>query len=172
MAKRKYTQHASKPLGYVLKQRRDFYVSRLSKAFEGFQQSLPQVLELAYHETIAKLERAYNRGNLSEIEKAERGILGISKKLGKVNEAASGLASVIGYDEGKPARELVREAPAETRQTIDERPRLTYYQFAKAVKAGMNYEQIKAKFRLRSNYQMGGFAKALKQRTQAAKKKK
>ena len=108
-------------------------------------------------------DRVYKSADIAYIEKFENAVSELVSKVsptGKGNlERRAETAPII----------PVQHKP----RPVEEKPRLTSYQYRKARDAGMTNEEIKTKFRMDSSYQICGFARQyLREKAERKKSKK
>lgn len=127
-----------KPLSEILNERKEYYTGKVAQALMTYTEKIAQIFD-----------KVYKSRNLDYINKFEQAILTLTKKV--IN---SGLESIVTETEKKPVKKEIIP-----REKTDKRPRLTLYQYTKAREEGMTNEQIKEKFRMDSNYQIGGYAR-------------
>lgn len=135
------------------------------------QKSLKEIIQerkKQYQESIQKtLDEVYQSGNVATIERFENAVL----YLGRLAEG-----NLEGRIEDVQAAQRAVRPEAQRTTGQDRRPRLTFYQYAKAKNEGMTTEEIKNKFRYDSGKQIGAYAanyakNAKKQQAKQAKKR-
>jgi|TARA_B100001971_G_scaffold144685_1_gene133847 uncharacterized protein YnzC (UPF0291/DUF896 family) len=172
---KKYTKTEEKPLSEIIRNRKNYYQTKISEAFNIVYESRDFKYIGQFEKIVSTLNKRVIKGNLEGLIKESK--RGRPRKIKEVDKRPrlTSYQFAKAKAEGMTNEEIKKKFRMNSAYQLsgfsrqynknlkkiekdDLRPKLTSEEYAKAKAEGMTNEEIKKKFKMESARQLGGFA--------------